>query len=102
MFFSSDKHYFNITVNHLFCIENVCSFDFIINVHNIYGLPVSNSPPLSLQGFLPGLVGTSHSALQFMTYEGLKRDYNKSRKMPSEALLVRSLEHFSKFFSHAL
>ncbi|XP_016089639.1 mitochondrial folate transporter/carrier-like [Sinocyclocheilus grahami] len=38
-------------------------------------------------GFVPGLVGTSHAALQFMTYEGLKREQNKYKKMPSESLL---------------
>lgn len=44
---------------------------------------------LPLQGFVPGLVGTSHAALQFMTYEGLKRERNKYKKMPTESLLVR-------------
>ncbi len=44
---------------------------------------------LPLQGFVPGLVGTSHAALQFMTYEGLKREQNKYKKMPSDSLLVR-------------
>lgn len=44
---------------------------------------------LPLQGFVPGLVGTSHAALQFMTYERLKREQNKYKKMPSESLLVR-------------
>ena len=39
----------------------------------------------SAQGFLPGLIGTSHGALQFMVYEELKRDFNKYKKMPSEA-----------------
>lgn len=68
----------------------------------IMGCQFFDSHPLRLQGFLPGLVGTSHSALQFMTYEGLKRDYNKSRKMPSEALLVRLLNQISRLFSHAL
>ncbi|XP_046875568.1 solute carrier family 25 member 32a [Hypomesus transpacificus] len=57
------------------------------------------------RGFLPGLVGTSHAALQFMTYEGLKRDYNKYKNMPSEALLTPweyiAMAAISKFFAVA-
>ncbi|XP_012673695.1 solute carrier family 25 member 32a [Clupea harengus] len=55
--------------------------DALVKIYRHEGIPGL------YRGFLPGLVGTSHSALQFMTYEGLKRDYNKSRKMPSDALL---------------
>ncbi|KAK0139401.1 Mitochondrial folate transporter/carrier [Merluccius polli] len=39
------------------------------------------------RGYVPGLFGTSHGALQFMAYEELKRDYTKYKNMAPEQKL---------------
>ncbi|XP_056458992.1 mitochondrial folate transporter/carrier-like [Gadus macrocephalus] len=39
------------------------------------------------RGYIPGLFGTSHGALQFMAYEELKRDYTKYKNMAPEQKL---------------
>ncbi|KAI1901934.1 hypothetical protein AGOR_G00039530 [Albula goreensis] len=58
--------------------------DALIKIYRHEGIPGL------YRGFVPGLIGTSHAALQFMVYEELKRDYNKYKKMPSEAQLTPS------------
>lgn len=44
---------------------------------------------ICLQGFVPGMFGVSHGALQFMTYEEMKNAYNEYRKLPIDTKLVR-------------
>lgn len=46
------------------------------------------------KGYVPGLFGTSHGALQFMAYEELKRDYNRYKKVSSDAKL-NALEYIT-------
>lgn len=40
------------------------------------------------QGFVPGMFGVSHGALQFMTYEEMKNRYNQYRNLPIDIKLV--------------
>ncbi|KAL2084350.1 hypothetical protein ACEWY4_019868 [Coilia grayii] len=55
--------------------------DALIKIYQREGIPGL------YRGFVPGLFGTSHGALQFMAYEELKRDYNKYRNKTSDAKL---------------
>lgn len=43
---------------------------------------------LFYKGFVPGMFGVSHGALQFMTYEEMKNKYNEYRKVPINTKLV--------------
>ncbi|KAK3701984.1 hypothetical protein RRG08_017874 [Elysia crispata] len=57
------------------------------------------------RGFLPGVFGISHGALQFMAYEELKTLYNKQRNQPIDTRLT-SMEYLtfaalSKMFAAA-
>lgn len=45
----------------------------------------------SFQGFVPGMFGVSHGALQFMTYEEMKNRYNQYRKLPIDNKLVSQI-----------
>lgn len=40
------------------------------------------------------MLGVSHGALQFMTYEEMKNAYNKYRKLPIDSKLVSFIELF--------
>ncbi|XP_037946100.1 mitochondrial folate transporter/carrier [Teleopsis dalmanni] len=42
------------------------------------------------RGFVPGMFGVSHGALQFMVYEELKNNYNEYRKLPIDTKLATS------------
>lgn len=46
------------------------------------------------KGFVPGMFGVSHGALQFMTYEEMKNKYNIYRKMPINTKLVSKCTFF--------
>lgn len=52
----------------------------------------------SLQGFTPGLFGVFHGALQFMTYEEMKANYNQYRGHPFDQKLVNLLFLILHFF----
>lgn len=43
------------------------------------------------RGFVPGMLGVSHGAIQFMTYEEMKNAYNEYRKLPIDTKLVCSI-----------
>ncbi|XP_059613601.1 mitochondrial folate transporter/carrier [Phlebotomus argentipes] len=40
------------------------------------------------RGFVPGIFGVSHGALQFMTYEEMKNRYNQYRRLPIDQKLT--------------
>lgn len=40
------------------------------------------------KGFVPGMFGVSHGALQFMTYEEMKNRFNQYRNLPIDTKLV--------------
>lgn len=40
------------------------------------------------KGFVPGIFGVSHGALQFMAYEEMKNSYNNYRNLPIDTKLV--------------
>ncbi|XP_077283134.1 solute carrier family 25 member 32 [Arctopsyche grandis] len=55
------------------------------------------------RGFVPGMFGVSHGALQFMTYEEMKNRYNFYRKLPIDTKLTTyeylSFAAISKFIA---
>ncbi|MBN3308471.1 MFTC protein, partial [Amia calva] len=55
--------------------------DALVKIYRYEGIPGL------YRGFIPGLFGTSHGAIQFMAYEELKRAYNRNRNKPSQAQL---------------
>lgn len=52
------------------------------------------------KGFVPGMFGVSHGALQFMVYEEMKNRYNEHRKLPIDTKMVSQM--FSFHFDYFL
>ncbi|XP_070691575.1 solute carrier family 25 member 32b [Pempheris klunzingeri] len=73
--------------------------DALVKIYRHEGMPGL------YKGYIPGLFGTSHGALQFMAYEELKRDYNKYKKVPSDeklsAMEYIAMAALSKIFAVA-
>ena len=46
------------------------------------------------KGFVPGIWGVSHGAIQFMAYEELKSSYNNYKKQPIDPQLVGAFLFF--------
>lgn len=45
-----------------------------------------------MQGFIPGMFGVSHGAIQFMTYEEMKNKYNQYRQVPIDTKMVSQMK----------
>lgn len=45
------------------------------------------------KGFVPGVFGVSHGALQFMAYEEMKNKFNMYKNLPIDTKLVIFLKH---------
>lgn len=46
------------------------------------------------RGFVPGMFGVSHGAVQFMVYEEMKNHYNQYRKLPIDTKMVSQGKSF--------
>lgn len=55
--------------------------DAFVKIYRTEGMPGL------YRGFVPGMFGVSHGALQFMTYEEMKNRYNQYRKLPIDTKL---------------
>ncbi|KAL8575033.1 hypothetical protein ACOMHN_063565 [Nucella lapillus] len=85
------------TFTKIFRDEGVRGLYKIFRVEGVWGL---------YKGFVPGMLGISHGALQFMAYEEMKTIYNQYRKQPLDTKLG-SIEYIlfaatSKMFAACL
>jgi len=55
---------------------------------NNLGVFLDNKIVFNFQGFVPGIWGVSHGAIQFMAYEEMKTRYNNYKVQPIDTKLV--------------
>ena len=60
----------------------------LYKVRKFYDILIALPQLLPFQGFVPGLWGVSHGAIQFMTYEEMKCTYNNFKQQPIDTKLV--------------
>jgi len=60
----------------------------IVDCANLYVFVIMGNCAF-FQGFVPGIWGVSHGAIQFMVYEEMKTSYNNHKRQPIDSKLVK-------------